>query len=347
MVFSRDDLKTQLRRREIAPVYLLFGAETYLRDIAAKTIADFAFAEGDFRDFNETSFSLNTEDNLIRAFAVAQQLPMIASRRVVRVTDIRISATGYRDTVTEAQEEVLKAYLSDPSPTSIVLLIADELNGVRKMSKLLKESTTAVEFKPLDDSELRKFADDECKKNGATIDPVALNQFIARIGSDVRHLTNEINKLATAALPGKVITGELIDALVPNTREIDHFDLTKHLVAGKGSAAVTMLRKVLDDGAEPLQLLGLLAYNYRRLLTAKEMMDRGVDRREVANVVKLRYNDQEPFLAAARRAETHKLVSAIHSLAKTDLAIKTSKGGGGPMAARMQIEMLVCELAAI
>ncbi len=347
MVLSREDLKDRLRRREIAPAYLLFGAETYLRDIAAKTIADFAFAEGDFRDFNDTSFSLNTEDNLIRAFAVAQQLPMMASRRVVRITDIRISATGYRDTITEQHEDILKSYLSDPSPTSIVILIADELNGVRKMSKLLKENVTAVEFKPLDDDGLSDWASSELKRLGAEIDRATLNHLIARVGSDVRHLTNEINKLATAALPGKIITGELIDALVPNTREIDHFDLTKHLVAGNGSAAVTMLRKILDDGAEPLQLLGLIAYNYRRLLTAKEMMDRGVDRREVANVVKLRYTDQEPFLAAARRAETRKLVSAIHSLAKTDRAIKTSKGGGGPIAARMQIEMLVCELAAI
>lgn len=344
-VLTRDDLKKQLSRGELAPAYLLFGPETYLRDNAAKYITNLAFAEGDFRDFNETSFSLNTEDNLVRAFAVAQQLPMMAMRRVVRVTDIRISATGYRDTITEQHEEILKSYLSDPSPTSIVLLIADEMNGVRKMSKLLKDSTTAVEFKPLSDEEMRKWASDEFKKLGAEIDNGTLNQFISRVGSDVSRLTNEINKLATAALPGKVITVELIDALVPNTREVDHFDLTKHLVAGKGSAAVTMLRKILDDGAEPLQLLGLIAYNYRRLLTAKEMMDHGVDRREVANVVKLRYNDQEPFLAAARRADTQKLVSAIHSLAKTDLAIKTSKGGGGPVGARMQIEMLVCELA--
>ncbi len=345
-VLSREALRNQLKLRQIAPVYLLFGPETYLRDLAAKTIANLAFAEGDFRDFNDTSFSLNTEDNLTRALAVAAQLPMMASRRVIRITDVRISATGYRDTVTEQHESLINGYLSNPSPTSVVIFIADELNGVRKMSKLLKDDTTAVEFKPLSDEEMRKWASDEFKKLGAEIGIATLNQFISLVGSDVSRLTNEINKLATAALPGKVITVELIDALVPNTREVDHFDLTKQLVAGKGSAAVTMLRKILDDGAEPLQLLGLIAYNCRRLLTAKDMMNRGVDRREVANVVKLRYNDQEPFLAAARRAEMPKLVSAIHSLAKTDLAIKTSKGGGGPVGARMQIEMLVCELAA-
>ena len=344
-VLTRQDLRNQLKRREIAPVYVLFGPETYLRDVAAKTIANLAFAEGDFRDFNDTNFSLNTEDNLKQALAVAEQLPMMASRRVVRITDIRISATGYRDTITEEHEPLLTAYLSNPSPTSVVIFIADDLNGVRKMSKLLKENTTAVEFKPLTDAELLNWARDKFGETGAEIDHTTLNQFISRIGPDVRRLTNEINKLTTAALPGKTIATELIDDLVLNSREIDHFELTKHLSVGKGSTAVSSLRKMLDDGAEPLQLLGLIAYNYRQLLKAKDMMERGVDRREIANTVKLRYNDQEPFLAAARRTDTKKLVSAIRRLAKTDLAIKTSMGGGGPIGARMQIEMLVCELA--
>jgi hypothetical protein len=35
MVLGREDLRNQLKRREIAAVYVLFGAETYLRDLAA------------------------------------------------------------------------------------------------------------------------------------------------------------------------------------------------------------------------------------------------------------------------------------------------------------------------
>ena len=72
MVFSREDLRNQLKRREIAPVYVLFGAETHLRDVAAKTIADFSFADGDLRDFNETVFSLNSDGNLKAALSAAE-----------------------------------------------------------------------------------------------------------------------------------------------------------------------------------------------------------------------------------------------------------------------------------
>ena len=345
MVLSKDELKEQLRRREFAPVYVLFGGETYLRDLARKTIVDMSFTADDFRDFNDNHFSLNSSDNLENALGVARQLPMMAQRRVVVVTDVRISATGHRDTITDDHEEMLSAYLSEPSSTSTVIFIADELNGVRKMGKFLRTNTAAVEFAPLAEQELAGWARKEFEKADAEIDPVTLRDFVSRIGPDLRRMTNEVKKVATAALPEKRISGDLIQALVPNVREVDHFSLTDAIVAGRRGPAMTMLAKALDDGTEPLQLLGLLSYNYRRLLMAKDMMDRGVDRREVANVVKLRFNNQEPFLAAARRVELSKLATAVKKLAQTDLAIKTSIGGSGPAGARLQLEMLVCELA--
>ncbi len=43
MVITRENLRDELKRREVAPVYVLFGAETYLRDKAAKYIADLCF----------------------------------------------------------------------------------------------------------------------------------------------------------------------------------------------------------------------------------------------------------------------------------------------------------------
>src|SRR5258705_445996 len=158
MVFSREDLWNRLKRGEIASVYLLFGPETHLRDVAAKTITDFAFTDGDLRDFNETSFSLNTEDNLERALAAAEQLPMMASRRVIRITDVRISATGFRDTITEDHEPILSEYIANPSPNSVVIFVADELNGVRKMGKFLRDKTIAVEFARLDERQMAEWA---------------------------------------------------------------------------------------------------------------------------------------------------------------------------------------------
>lgn len=345
-ILTREDLRNQLKRREIAPVYLLFGPETYLRDLAAKTIADFVFTEGELRDFNETEFSLNSGD-LGNALAACEQLPMMASRRVVRIADIRVSATGFKENLKEDREEVLTAYLKRPAESSVVIFIADELDKRRRMSKLLLENSVAVEFSKFNDNELTAWARSEIKKAGTDVDEKALRQLVDLVGDDVRRLTIEIDKLATAAMPDSHITYELVESLVPNSRELSNFALTDHLMAGRKSNALHVLRKILSDGAEPLMILGLISYNYNRLFLAKEMMAEGRERSDVARVMKLRYSDQENFLASARRTDSKKLTRILKRIAETDLAIKTSKGGGGPAGSRMQIEMLVCELALI
>ena len=344
-ILTRDDLRSQLRRHEIKPVYVLFGSETYLRDIALKFICDRCFAADELRDFNETEFSLNTEGNIASALAAAEQLPMMASRRVIRITDVRVSATGIRDTLRDDDEALITAYLERPSESSVVIFVADDLDKRRRIAKVLLEKATAVDFSELKDHELAVWARDKVRDAGSEIDDRALRLLITLVGPDVRRLTTEIEKLSTAALPHKVIGAELVEDLVANSREISNFDLTDYLIAGRSKDALRVLKKILDDGGEPLALLGLISYNIRRLLAAKEAMTHGADRAEVARIAKLRYSDQEPFLAAARRASTQRLTRSIKRLADTDLAIKTSVGGGGPSGARMQVEMLVAELA--
>lgn len=346
-VFTRQALREQLQRREIAPVYILFGPEVNLRDLAAKTISEFSFAEGDLREFNESEFSLNTEGNLQRAFAAANQLPMMSTRRVIRLTDARVSASGHRDTIKEDDESVLLEYLENPSSSSVIIFVADDLNGVRKMGKLLRSKAVAVDFKPLSDDEAAQWTQTAFNKADIRIDAAALRHFIALVGNDSARIVNEVEKLATAALPGTAITQDLIDGLVPNSRELTNFELTDTLVGKNKMSSMSILRKLLEDGAEPLMILGLISYNFRRLLTAKDLMKRGSDRNEVAKVMNLRFRDQEDFLAAARRANVNTLETAIKRIAQTDLAIKTSIGGTGMAGGRLMIEVLVAELTTL
>jgi DNA polymerase-3 subunit delta len=343
-VLTREDLRNQLKKREIAPVYLLFGAETYLRDLAAKTIADFLFDENSLREFNENEFSLNQTDNLTYALASAEQLPMMAARRVIRIIDVKVSATGTRDTLKEDYEAVLTNYLARPSETSVVIFIAEELDKRRRMARLLIENSCAVEFTKFKDNELVIWARKEMREQGFDAEERALYHLVALVGDNLRRLTNEIKKITTAALPDKVVSFELVDSLVTNSRELPNFDLTEHLFGKDRVKPLQILKKILDDGAEPLMLLGLIAHNLRRTLMAKTLMEQGVERKEVVSLMKLHPKYHEDFLAAARKADAKKLLHIIERIAVADLAIKTSKGGGGTFGSRMQLEMLVCEI---
>ena len=338
-ILSREELRNQIKRREFAPVYLLFGAETYLRDLAAKTIADLSLADSALREFNEIEHSLN-ESKINYALSDAEQLPMMDARRVVKITNVRVSANSNKDNLKEEDEETLMRYLSRPAETSIVIFVADELDKRRKISKLLLENSVAVEFTELKDNDLIEWARTKLRELNSDADTKALNLLVSLVGNNVRRLTNELEKLAVAALPDKLITIELVESLVPNSREISNFDLTDYLLARDKKRSLEVLKKILDDGAEPLMILGLIAYNFHRLFLSKELMRQGVDRKEVARIMKLPWSRQEDFLATARRADGEKLVWIMQKIAETDVAIKTSKA-----TPRLQIEMLVCELA--
>lgn len=342
---AREELWRQLKQGVVAPVYVLFGSEPLMRDRASAEIVKHAFGEGDMRDFNYDEISLNNKEAILSAIAAAQQLPMMSERRVIQLTDVRVAATSAKDTLKEEFEESLGRYLTDPSPSTVLIFVADELNGNRKMTKLLLKHSVSVKFEKLLPDDFINWARRQFTEQGFQIEERALRQLGDLVGSDLRRLTNEIEKVKAASFPSKAVTFELVDALVPNTNEIENFALTDAIVSGRGKHALTVLKKILDDGAEPVQLLGLLLYNFRRLLMAKEMMNSGRDRSDVAGILRMRYREQEDFLTAARRVERKKLLNVFDRLAQTDVAMKTSLGGGGPEGTRMQLEVLVCEIS--
>jgi DNA polymerase-3 subunit delta len=328
---TREGLKRALKEGRIQPLYLLFGPEDYLRDRAARAITDAALKDAPLREFNETSYSLTGTD-VQQAIAAAEQLPMMAARRVVRISDF--------GKLREADEGALLRYITRPVESSVVVFIADDLDKRRKLSKTLLDACTSVEFASLSDGDLMAWAKSHLKELKAEMDERTLGQTIALVGSDVRTLSNELDKLATAALPTGRITMEMVDSLVGRSRELSNFELSDYLIARNRQRALQILRRLLDDGAEPVMLIGLIASNYHRLSLAKELMTRGTAKEEVFRLVGMPFSKREEFLATARRTEASQLVRSIRRIAEADLAIKTSR-----TTPRMQLELLVCELA--
>lgn len=329
---SREELKRELKANRFEPLYLLFGAETYLRDAAARAITEMALRGASLREFNDSTFSVDVVD-VQQALAAAFQLPMMAERRVVRLTNFA--------KLREADEDALLRYVARPVATTILILVAEDLDKRRKLTKALLENCAAVEFAPLKDAELFAWCKSRLKELKAEADERTIHQVVALVGSDIRKLSIEIEKLAIAALPSGRIPIELVDALTNRTRELSNFELTDHLIARNRKRALGTLARLLDDGVEPLMLIGLMASNFHRLAVVKEMMAGGAPKEEVFRVSGLPYSKREEFLSTARRSSSADLARAINRIAAADLAIKTSQA-----TPRLQLEMLVCELAA-
>ncbi len=326
---TRTELERSLREG-VRPLYLLLGSEVYLRRVATQSITDAALSRTLLREFNEASFSL-LSDSVQSAIAAAEQLPMMSDMRVIRVRDFA--------RLREADEDSLIRYLNNPSPSTVMIFIADELDKRKKSSKVLLDVCTVVEFTPLKDAEAKAWAKTRLKELKVTADDQVLTEIVRLVGTDVQTLFNELEKLASAAADTGRITLDLVDELIGRSRELSNFELGDHLLAGNRKRALETLHRLLEDGAEPVMLVGLIAGNYHRLALGKHLLARG-GREEVFRNIGLPPFKRDAYIQTLQRSTAAKIARGIQLTAAVDLAIKTSQA-----TPRLQLEMLVCELA--
>jgi len=328
-VRTRKDLQASLKQGKIEPVYFLFGAEAYLRDQAEDDIANAALSETLLREFNDSSFSLS-KGGAGAAIAAAEQLPMMSPRRVVRIRDLA--------KLTETDETLLLDYVNRPVETSVVIFNSDDLDKRKKLTKKLLAGA-AFEFPPLNNTELTNCARTHLSALKAEATKPVLDRIVELVGPNVRMLSNELNKLAAAALPSGVITADLVEELVGRSRELMNWELTDQMLARNRAGAFRTLKHLLDDGAPPVMLIGLIASSYRRMALAHALLSKGAPPNEIFRQVPLPPFRRSSYLQMLNRIDGRKLARNIVRIGEADLGIKTSKA-----TPRMQVELLVTEL---
>jgi DNA polymerase-3 subunit delta len=328
-VRTRKDLQQSLKKGPIEPIYFLFGAEDFLRDEAADTIANAALAGTLLREFNDSTFSLRTGDAR-DAIAAAEQLPMMSQRRVVRIRDL--------GKLNETEEEILLNYLQRPVETSVVIFNSDDIDKRKKLAKKLMGGP-AFEFAPLTNTELTNWSKSYLHELKAEASQPVLSRIVELVGPNVRMLTNELNKLAAAALPSGLITSDLVEELVGRSRELMNWELTDQMLSRNRPGALRTLRHLLDDGAQPVMLIGLIASTYRRMALAHALLSKGTPTKEIFRQVPMPPFRQSGYLQILNRVDGRKLAQRLVRIAQADVGIKTSQA-----TPRMQVELLVSEL---
>ncbi|MFN7945606.1 MAG: DNA polymerase III subunit delta [Blastocatellia bacterium] len=333
---SQQDFARQLNGGQIAPLYLLEGAETFLRDQALSRLIEKA-VDASVRDFNVTTIAV-THGNLDEALAIARQYPMISLHRVVIVT-------GFESLNDEKQLEQLKDYLRDPAPTTALVFVSAGMDNRRSIATMLRKSCQVVTFEALDDREAApRWLVDYVARSGCFIEQSAAAYLVGMVGTDLRRLAAEADKLINYAGGKGRIGRDEIDELVRYTREHSNFELTDAILDGQRKRALELLDHLYTNTSEnpqslSLMILGAIASQYRKLMMAKELMRQNAPNSEIAKAVGL-----PPFVVGrlnerARKTDAEAIQHGIERIARTDVALKSSLA-----TPRLQLELLICEL---
>ena len=314
--------QARIDRGQAAPVYVLYGPETLLKERFVQALLTRLLPPG-LRDLNLEVLYGDATDPADLA-ARCHTLPAFAPRRVVLVRGAeRLPASAWSDLAAALQRP--------PESTCLLLLLATERERLEGPPKRFAEQVpgaVALPFAPLREAEARTWLREEARRLGKRVTPDAASLLVSLLGPEAQRLAAEVEKLALFIGEEEQIEVATVEALVGEERTRRIFELADAVAARDLEGALHLSRRLLALGESPLALLGMLARQLRLLLRAQEHLAAGKRGAELARALGLMAFLGPRIEAQARQASPAWLEAGLRRLALLDTELKGGRRDG-------------------
>jgi len=330
-------------RSDIYPVYFLYGPEDFLiEEEILKLLNQILSLKERGLNFHPFSGEEHSSQEIVRA---AQTLPMFSQYRFVLVREA--------DRMDEEKVEVLMEYITNPSPSTCLVLYGQTIGPWRKHRKELEKVGKVEEYSRLKGRLLVTWMKNRMKEKGKTLSEESADYLVEVVGDHLHDLDNALEKVFLS-VGGKgaielsdleEITSDVkVSTVFDLTDAIGHQNLEKALgILGKAMESKAVVFRKEEEGSKfgdpvPL-LLSMMAKQYWSMLTVKEMSSHRRDVGELAKELGTSPWNIKKLIDQGKNFSEASLREGILKCHQTDLAIKTS---GGPK--DLLMEKLVIDL---
>jgi len=309
---SYDDLKRAVARKQFSPVYLFHGEEDFLVDEAVQSVIEAALTPEE-RGFNlDVLYGSDSDAREIASHA--SSFPMMAERRVVVVREV--------DKL--ANRELLAQYIENASPTTSIVLLCAKPDLRRKPFVTARKHGVVVEFKPLRENELPAWISASVEKQGREIQPEASKMLAAYVGSSLREVRNEIDKLYIFIGDRKVITSDDVRAVVGVSKEYNIFELQNAVGVKNLKRSMEIIERMLSAGESAVWMIVMLTRFFSALWKLSDLRRRGVPPQEQASSVGVHPYFLKEYVQALEFYPTRELEQAFETIALADERLKST-----------------------
>lgn len=315
---DRDrSLEERIEKGKVAPAYCLYGEDDYRREEALAHLLDALLPEG-ARELNLDQLRPG-EPESGSILGSARTLPFLAARRVVLIRGA--------EALSKQQEEELLGYLNDPSPTTSLVLSARRLDLRTRLAGALQQKGVVLRFERLGADSMKDSLLAAARARGKRLSPEAVSLLITLAGDDLRQAIYGVEKATLFVGEREEITPQDVESLVGEGRARSIFQLTDAVGVKNLGDALCCLTKLLQNGEEPLAILGMLARQIRLLVRAKALRELATPSGEMARALALPPRVVQTLAEQGISLSWQQLAGAFHSLYRADLAIKTGRAG--------------------
>ena len=321
---------------KLLPAYLIVGADEYKRSRAVERMKARLAASG-MADFNLDERDMTKDQAIDDIVASLNTFPMGAEFRLVILDGC--------DRLSKAVSEPIVAYLANPSPTTVCLIVANTLAKNTRLYKAVAkiDAHAVVDCAPKKAWEMPKQVVSMARAHGKTMGLPAAEELVSRAGESSRMLDNELIRLAQM-VEGPEITREDVERLVMRTAEVKPWDLLNAVAARDLERSLELL--ALQPDRSEVRIFSLLVGRVRELIVARALDARGAGR-ELAATLGCQPWQVKNHLTWARRWKTSELIDVLREAVDVELALKGARDSalalrlwivrmctGGPRASR-------------
>jgi DNA polymerase III delta subunit len=340
-----DPLAAEIREDRLASCYFFYGEEEYLAELFIRRLRQ-ALITPDAQGFNIERFDL-AGMGWADIIDTARTAPFFFSPwRIVVVKALDNDSEGRttrarRDgpkKLSALDEKIIREYFRSPaSRTILVVVIAGRVRRthplVRFFGSLPSSKIQSRELKPLKTNALHDWMAERLAALGKSAAPAALSRLEEIVGSDLRRIDQELEKLTVYTADRKTVDLEDVHQVCDWTRSFVEWDLTDALKKGNSRQSLVTLNRAFQEMERPENVLRVLANFFRDLLLAKLWLKQGRERKKIfadlkpqikETFVKLYADEFKALFSLVDSLSLEALNWAIRELGRIDLLIKTS-----------------------
>src|SRR5438876_8631703 len=275
-------------KAETANIHAVIGSdEAEVKRVAAELAQKLAPKEaGDFGLEMVNGAADNADQAAARirsAIEGLQTLPFFGNTKLVWLKNVNFLGDDVKARSAEVQAalEELSAQIDSGFGLEVTLLIsAMEVDKRRSFYKTLIKRAELQVFDRLDsgragwEEAASEIVRRHAKQRKLEFNDDALELFVLLTGGDTRQIDNELEKIDTFLWKDRAVSVELVRELVPLSRAGVIFELSNALSARDLELALTLVRRLLEQGESAVGiLLVAIVPTIRNLLLAKDLME--------------------------------------------------------------------------
>lgn len=224
--------------------------------------------------------------------------------------------------INEKDTEKMIHYFDNPYPcTTLIFTTYEEIDSRKALTKKMEEVGSVISLKAPKNYDL--FLDTKKKMGCYKVDDKTVRYMIDACLSNYDFLQNEIDKLSLLYQKGEEITlKEIKNITVPNVND-NVFKFVDAVITKDISTTFHLLEDLLIIKTDPLQLLNLLAREYRFIYMYKILEKKRYSSKEMAKEFKLQEWQIEKIRKEASLYHEDDLKSCLIKLSKLDVSIKS------------------------